>query len=151
MLWKFMCLTPCAANIALHKVREALTYLELLRMRCDRQGQRFRFIMIDNPEGVVALMQKLKMHLPIPARGTGGLVRTLRDKGVKFPATRRVQIEDVFYAGDEGGTMCAIKGSGDEKTAVVVSLTHLRIAGNPIAQDIRAYQLARTQKLAWGQ
>jgi hypothetical protein len=97
-------------------------------------------------------MRKVKKHVPIPARGTGGLVRTLGDKRVRLPATQRVQIEEVFYAGDDGGILCAIKGSGDEKTAVVGSLIHLRIAGNhPIAQDIRAYQLARTQKLAWGQ
>ena len=84
-----------------------------------------------------------------PASGIKEVTHYLQ---IPWSTTQRGQIEAVFYAGDDGGILCAIKGSGDEKTAVVVSLTHLRIAGNhPIAPDIRAYQLARTQKLAWGQ
>jgi hypothetical protein len=62
-----------------------------------------------------------------------------------------VQIIDVFYSGDEGGIVCALKGAGDEKTAVLISLTHLRLpTDHPLAKDVRAYQITRTQKLARG-
>jgi hypothetical protein len=104
--------------------------------------------MIDDPVQVDVLIRKMKAHLPIPARGTGGMVRALRRDGIKM-TSRQVQIVDVFDSGDEGGIMCALKGTGDEKTALVISLTHLRLPANhPIVQDVRSYQIARTQRLA---
>jgi hypothetical protein len=104
--------------------------------------------MIDNPVEVEQLMRKMEEHLPIPARGTSVLVRFLRDKGIKLPASRRVEIESVHYLGDEGGIACGLK-KPDSKEAVVVSLTHLRLEGrHPMAQDVRAYQIRRTAGLA---
>jgi hypothetical protein len=100
--------------------------------------------MIDDPVQVDALIRKMKAHLPISARGTGGMVRALRRDGIKM-TSRQVQIVDVFDSGDEGGIMCALKGTGDEKTALVISLTHLRLRVNHrIAQDARSYQITRT-------
>ncbi len=106
--------------------------------------------MIDDPVQVDALITKMKAYLPISARGTGGMVRALRRDGVKM-TRRNVQIVDVFDSGDEGGVLCALEGTGDEKTAVIISLTHLRLPANhPLAQDIRSYQITRTQRLAQG-
>jgi len=60
-----------------------------------------------------------------------------------------MQIEKVMYLGDEGGIGCSLKVPGQEDTAVVVSLTHLRLPStHPLAPDVRAYQIARTKKLA---
>ena len=105
--------------------------------------------MIDNPAQVTALMQKMKAHLPIPAQATNALVRNLRASAVNIASKRRMQIEKVMYLGDEGGIGCVLKVPGQEDTAVVVSLTHLRLPStHPLAPDVRAYQIARTKKLA---
>ena len=107
--------------------------------------------MIDDPTQVTAFMQKMETHLPIPAQATNALVRTLRASAVKLSPKRRVQIEKVVYLGDEGGIGCGLKVPGHEDTAVVVSLTHLRLPStHPLAPDVRAYQIARTRKLARG-
>ena len=108
--------------------------------------------MIDDPTQVTTLMQKIEAHLPIPAQATNALVRTLRASGVNIAAKRRIQIEKVMYLGDEGGIGCGLKVPGQADTAVVVSLTHLRLPStHPLAPDVRAYQIARTKKLARGQ
>ncbi len=105
--------------------------------------------MIDDPTQVTALMQKMKAHLPIPAQATNALVRTLRASAGNIAPKRRMQIEKVMYLGDEGGIGCSLKVPGQEDTAVVVSLTHLRLPStHPLAPDVRAYQIARTKKLA---
>ena len=107
--------------------------------------------MIDDPTQVTALMQKMKAHLPIPAQATNALVRSLRASAVNIASKRRMQIEKVMYLGDEGGIGCVLKVPGQEDTAVVVSLTHLRLPStHPLAPDVRAYQIARTKKLAEG-
>jgi hypothetical protein len=107
--------------------------------------------MIDNPVEVERLMRQMEEQLPIPARATSTLVRFLRNQGVKLPASRRVEIENVHYLGDEGGISCGLK-QPDSKEAVIVSLTHLRVAGgHPVGQAIRAYQIKRTAGLARGQ
>jgi hypothetical protein len=107
--------------------------------------------MIDDPTQVTALMQKMKAHLPIPAQATNALVRSLRASAVNIASKRRMQIEKVMYLGDEGGIGCKLKVPGQEDTAVVVSLTHLRLPStHPLAPDVRAYQIARTKKLAGG-
>ena len=105
--------------------------------------------MIDDPSQVTALMQKMKAHLPIPAQATNALVRNLRASAVNIASKRRMQIEKVMYLGDEGGIGCVLKIPGQEDTAVVVSLTHLRLPStHPLAPDVPAYQIARTKKLA---
>ena len=105
--------------------------------------------MIDDPSQVTALMQKMKAHLPIPAQATNALVRNLRASAVNIASKRRMQIEKVMYLGDEGGIGCVLKIPRQEDTAVVVSLTHLRLPStHPLAPDVRAYQIARTKKLA---
>ena len=66
---------------------------------------------------------------------------------MKIKPKREVSIEKIFYLGDEGGIMCAVKNPGKED--IVVSLTHLRIKANhPLAKDIRAYQMRRKEKLS---
>ncbi|MCI0492892.1 MAG: hypothetical protein L0Z07_08140 [Planctomycetes bacterium] len=108
--------------------------------------------MIDDPAQVTSLMQKMESHLPIPAQATNALARTLRASAANISSKRRMQIEAVLYLGDEGGIGCDLKIPGQASdTAMVVSLTHLRLSStHPVAPDVRAYQIARTKKLARG-
>jgi hypothetical protein len=107
--------------------------------------------MIDDPTTVIALMRQMEAQLPIPAMATPELVHTLRKNGVKIASTRRVQIEQVMYLGDEGGIACRVTFSGQAGNGVVVSLTHLRVQDHhPLAQAVRAYQRERTRKLVRG-
>ncbi len=107
--------------------------------------------MIDDPREVATLIRKMEAHLPIPARVTKATVRALGTSEVKLPATRQVQIEKVMYLGDEGGIGCALTLPGRAGTAVVVSLTHLRVTNpHPLAGAIRTYRITRTKRLAQG-
>jgi hypothetical protein len=58
-------------------------------------------------------------------------------------------IQRVFYSGDEGGILCDVTPTKDAKSALVISITHLRVAPNhPLARDIRAYQQQRIRRIA---
>lgn len=104
--------------------------------------------MIDSQQQVEMLMQQMKATLPIPATMTSRLVRSLRAQGKSF-RKRAILIHNVFYAGDEGGILCEITPSQDAKEVIVASLTHLRVSlKHPLGTEIRAYQQARTTKLA---
>jgi hypothetical protein len=105
--------------------------------------------MIDNQKQVTALMGDLKAHLPIPAKATKSLCDLLRRQSIDISADTFLEIIDVMYMGDEGGICCAIQAAGQEKAAVVVSLTHLRLPPNsPLAKNVTAYQTQRVKKLA---
>lgn len=105
--------------------------------------------MIDDQKQVKVLMKLMEAALPIPATMTSRLVRNLRDQGKSF-GKREVLIHLVMYSGDEGGILCSITAPSPEaKEVVLVSLTHLRISlKHPLGEQIRAYQQARTEKLA---
>jgi len=105
--------------------------------------------MIDDPAQVIDLIGKIEAQLPIPASPTSATVRQLRAQGVKIGAGRVLFIQQVFYGGDEGGIMCDVTQMKGAKTAIVISLTHLRVTpGHPLAKDIRAYQQQRIRRLA---
>ena len=105
--------------------------------------------MIDDPAVVSRLLQEMEAHLPIPAQVTPEVRQMMCKQKVIIPASRHVQVERVLYAGDEGGIVCglAFPRAGDQ--ALVVSLTHVRIAeAHPLANAIRDYQRARVKKLS---
>jgi hypothetical protein len=105
--------------------------------------------MIDDPSVVRRLMQEMEAHLPIPAQVTPELRQMMRKQKVLIPASRRVRIERVFYAGDEGGIVCGLAFPDAGNQALVVSLTHLRMAdAHPLANAIRDYQRVRVKKLS---
>jgi hypothetical protein len=105
--------------------------------------------MIDDYAQAMELVCKVEAHLPIPARPTGAFIRAMRDRGIKVARDQELQIKRVFYLGDEGGIVCDVTPSRDAREAVVVSLTHLRVRReHPLAQEIRAYQRARTMRIA---
>ena len=104
--------------------------------------------MIDDPATVERLMAQLKAHLPIAARPSRELRRTLRRGGVKAGRDRPLRIKQVFYTGDEGGICCDITPDGSSEV-FIVSLTHLEVdPAHPLAAEIRAYQRHRTLQLA---
>jgi len=107
--------------------------------------------MIDDHDKAMALLQKMEAQLPIPARPTSALARSMKDKGIHMLHNEKLSIKRVFYMGDEGGIMCDVTPIGAEakKEAVVCSLTHLRVdSGHPLAGEIHAYQEERMRKLA---
>jgi hypothetical protein len=105
--------------------------------------------MIDDPDVTTRLLKKMEAHLPIPAQVTPEVRQVMCKQKVIIPASRRVQIERVFYAGDEGGIVCGLAFPGARDQAVVVSLTHVRIAhAHSVATAIRDYQRARVKKLS---
>ncbi len=105
--------------------------------------------LIDDPTVVASLLKQMEAQLPIPAQVTPEVRHMLRAQKVLIPAHRRVQIEHVLYAGDVGGIVCRLAFPGSSHEAVVISLTHLRIAAtHPLANVIRDYQRARVHTLA---
>ncbi len=105
--------------------------------------------MIDDSAQVIDLMAKIEAQLPLPATPTSATVRELRSRGLKLSTSRILFIQRVFYGGDEGGILCDVTSTKDAKSALVISLTHLRVALNhPLSRDIRAYQHQRVIRIA---
>jgi hypothetical protein len=105
-------------------------------------------MMIDNYDEAMDLMCKMEKELPIPVLATKEFIQAMRKNGVRITRRQEIQIERVLYMGDEGGIGCAVRIPEQEETAVVTSLTHIRVKNDhPLAREIRAYQTERVQKL----
>lgn len=104
--------------------------------------------MIDDYPQAMALMRKMEAQLPIPARPTAQFVSAMRKHhGVRLARDYVLQIKSVLYTGDEGGIMCDVTPPGMDPT--LCSLTHLIVdPSHPLAEEIRAYQEARSNKLS---
>ena len=60
----------------------------------------------------------------------------------------RQTVWDVSYAGDEGGIVCHLSRSDETGQALVVSLTHVRVArAMPLVPAVLGYQKHRVKKL----
>src|SRR3954447_18731844 len=101
--------------------------------------------MIDHPEQVERLMERLGAALPIPARLTPEVQMTLRQqRGVTMPAN--CSTTWISYAGDEGGIVCRLEAAAAE--AVFASITHLRFDPRlSFTREIVAYQRHRVKRL----
>ncbi|MCX6029943.1 MAG: hypothetical protein NT169_11695 [Chloroflexi bacterium] len=105
--------------------------------------------MIDDYAKAQALVKGMKAGLPIPVRATAELARATKQFPTKIAVGQELAIKDVFYMGDEGGIMCDVTPPGMETTPMICSLTHLDLLpGHPLTDELRAYQAARTRKLA---
>lgn len=105
--------------------------------------------MIDDYAQAMALLNKIKDNLPIPAQATGVLVRSLRQHEIVGQTGQELEIKSVFYGGDEGGILCDVTPPEMHTTPILCSLTQLRVrASHPLAAEIRAYQRVRVRKLA---
>ena len=104
---------------------------------------------IDNYEQVVELMAKMKECLPIPAKPAKPFLQMMRERGMPEDSNQELLIDSIFYTGDDGGIICALKPlSEDDKQVYAVSVTHLRIdPQHPLAEEIIAYQLLRVKRL----
>ena len=105
-------------------------------------------IMIDNYNDAMELVHKMEEQLPMIIHPGKVLVQSMREQGIKLTSDSELEIEHVFYMGDEGGIGCGISLDSQGKDVMVASLTHLRvIPGEPLSDEIRAYQIQRNNKL----
>jgi hypothetical protein len=104
-------------------------------------------MMIDHPDQVERLMDRLGATLPILARVTPELQATLRkQRGVALPAS--CSVTWVSYAGDEGGIICQLDTGAETAEVVLASMTHLHFDSRlPLAREISAYQRHRVKRL----
>jgi hypothetical protein len=103
--------------------------------------------MIDHPDRVERLMERLNALLPIPARVTPELQMTLRNQnGTQVPAS--CSVTWISYAGDEGGIVCRLDAGTDAVNQGFTSITHLRFDPRlPLAREIATYQKHRVKRL----
>jgi hypothetical protein len=103
--------------------------------------------MIDHPEQVERLMERLGAALPIPARLTPEIQMTLRQqRGVTVPTN--CSVTWISYAGDDGGIVCRLEAAAETAEAVFASITHLRFDPRlPVTREIVAYQKHRVKRL----
>ncbi len=105
--------------------------------------------MFDIPDKAEALMARLEAALPVRARPTPEVLKTLRQQSPKPRLPRHCDITEIYYAGDEGGILCTLDfGLDDSKQVYVVSITYLRFDGYaPLSRAVVAYQRHRVKKL----
>lgn len=103
---------------------------------------------IDDHQEAIALTEKLQANLPIKARPTKELVKSLRSQGKSVSPNQEFSVNFVSYSGDLGGIMCAIGDNPEDKEVHVVSITHLKIAPDyPLAAEVQTYQQKRIRGL----
>ncbi len=105
--------------------------------------------MIDIPDKTQALMARLEAALPVRAKPTPEVLKTLRQQSPEPRFPRHCDITEIYYAGDEGGILCTLNfGLDDSKQVYFVSITHLRFGGiAPLSRAVVAYQRHRVKKL----
>jgi hypothetical protein len=102
---------------------------------------------LDHPDQVERLMERLSAALPIPARVTPEVQMTLQQqRGVAMPVN--CSVTWISYAGDEGGIVCRVEAAAETTEAVFASITHLRFDPRlPLAREIVTYQKRRVKRL----
>ena len=105
-------------------------------------------LMLDHPEKTARLLSDLKAAAPFEAELARPMFEHLQSENV-IGANRRYHIVwDLSYAGDEGGILCHMSRSEETGTALVVSLTYVRVHPSmPLAAAVLAYQKHRVKKL----
>jgi len=73
----------------------------------------------------------------------------LRRQGINVDRYKPLEIHSVLYMGNEAGIACDITPKGQEKNAVICSLTQLEVMGtDALAEEMKAYQQERIKNLA---
>ena len=102
--------------------------------------------MLDHPEKTARLIAALKVAVPFEITLTPEVVKQLQAKNFANPVQYGT-VSDLSYAGDEGGIVCHLVPL-DEKQALFISLTHVRVPRSmPLAQAVADYQKHRVKKL----
>jgi len=103
---------------------------------------------VDNVNEAMKLIEKMEKHLPITVRPSSALVKMLRRQGIHVDRYTPLEIHSVLYMGNEAGISCDITPEGQEKNAVICSLTQLEVTGNDVlAGEMKAYQQERIKNL----
>jgi hypothetical protein len=102
---------------------------------------------IDDYEQAIALKTKLEQVLPFRVRPRKQLLKAMKDALVTEQTW--LEVDSVFYAGDEGGIVLSLMPVTSQKETVYsVSLTHVEFDPNhELAAELKAYQSHRTHKL----
>ena len=106
--------------------------------------------MIDDPDQVARLLDRMRAALPLPARMTPRLLATVRDQDPATPLAAACRGTRVDYAADEGRIVChlARDGSDEKGKLIVTSISHLEFDPRlPFAREIAAYQKHRVKRL----
>jgi len=105
--------------------------------------------MIDDPDKTDRLVDALEASLPVETRLSASLIQTLSKRSPDVAIPARCNVVSVFYAGEEGGIVCALDiGGPDTKSAHLVSITHLIFERKlPLFSQIDKYQRHRIKKL----
>jgi hypothetical protein len=103
--------------------------------------------MLDKPEKTRELMDILDAAVPFEVALMPGLIEHLARQQKPVALKSIETVSKVSYLGDPGGIMCHIQPE-DAESAVVVSLTHLRVRRTlPFAAAVFDYQKHRVKKL----
>jgi|GEM_PF-2057023 len=90
------------------------------------------------------LIDEMRDALPLYAYPTKQLIETLPD--IHLSKKTRLEIDNVFFAGNEGGIMCAVKFQ--DQTVGVISATNLVFSDQrPIYAKINDYRRDRINSL----
>jgi hypothetical protein len=105
-------------------------------------------LMLDHPDKAARLLAALKAAAPFEVELSPDLIKYLRAENIVTATRQRGTVSDLSYAGDEGGIVCHLSGSEETGQALVVSLTHLRVARTmPLAAAVASYQKHRVKKI----
>ncbi len=105
--------------------------------------------MIGDPQKADSLVTELKRSLPMEAKISQQVRRTLVDRSPGISIPERCNVIAIFYLADEGGVVCSLDfGTSETKNAHLVSITHLAFdRHNRLFRQIEAYQRHRIKKL----
>lgn len=104
--------------------------------------------MIDNPAHVDRLQARITAALPLSALLTPPLITLLQDQKPGRTVPPACVIEEVTYAGDEGGIVCRFLVGPDADDLVLASITHLKFdPRHPLTREIVLYQKRRTKRI----
>ena len=93
------------------------------------------------------LIAALEEAVPFEITLTPEVVKQLQAENFANPVQTYGTVSDLSYAGDEGGIVCHLVPL-DEKQALVISLTHVRVPRSmPLARAVADYQKHRVKKL----
>src|SRR6266699_3743405 len=105
-------------------------------------------MMLDHPEKTPRLLAALKAAAPFEVELLPLLIDHLQAKNIVDASRMHQVVSDLSYAGDEGGIMCHMSRSEETGTALVVSLTYVRVPRSmPLARGVADYQKHRVKKL----
>ena len=103
--------------------------------------------MLDKLDKTRRLMAALKEALPFEVELTPEAAALLRSRGAANAIEPRQIVSQVYYAGDEGGVLCAL-ASKETENVTMLSLTHVRVhRRDPFAAAVFDYQKHRVKML----